>query len=149
MPTGGRIDPYAAFNFVIEIENMPAAVAGFSEVTGANNENDAIEYRDGTDPPTVRKQAGLKKFGDITLKRGFTADRHLWDWRKSVLDGRTDRRDGSIVLRNEAGQDALRWHFRNAWPKKYSTPTFNAKTNEAAIEELVLAVEFLELENPT
>lgn len=149
MPTGVREDPYSAFSFVLEIENMPAAVAGFSEISGVNNENDKIEYREGRDPATVRKIPGLKKFGDITLKRGFTRDRNLWEWRKKVLDGQVDRRSGAIVLRNEAGEPALRWNFREAWPSKYSAPAFNAKTNEVAIEEVVLQVEDLELEEPT
>jgi phage tail-like protein len=148
MPTGVREDPFAAFNFVVELENMPAAVAGFSEISGVNNENDKIEYREGKDAPTVRKLPGLKKFGDITLKRGYTQDRNLWEWRKAVLDGKVDRRSGAIVLRNELGEPALRWSFREAWPSKYSAPAFNAKTNEVAIEELVLQVEDLILENP-
>jgi phage tail-like protein len=95
---------------------------------------------------TVTKLPGLKKFGDITLKRGFTASRDLWTWRKTVLDGKTQRRTGAIVLLNESRQPALRWNFREAWPSNYEAPAFNASSNEVAVETLVLKVEGIELE---
>lgn len=132
-------DPYAAFNFLVEIDNV--TVAGFSECSGLNTETDAIEYRTGNTDITVTKLPGLKKFGNITLKHGFTASKELWDWRKKVLDGKTERQSGSIVLQNEARQEALRWNFLEAWPRKWEGPTFNAKTNEVAIETLEIVCE--------
>ena len=134
-----RKDPYAAFNFLVEIDNV--TVAGFSECSGINTETDAIEYRTGDTDITVTKLPGLKKFGNITLKRGFTAGKELWEWRKKVLDGKTERQSGSIVLQNEARQEALRWTFREGWPRKWEGPTFNAKTNEVAIETLEIVCE--------
>jgi phage tail-like protein len=143
-PTGQRHDPYAAFNFLVEIDNV--TVAGFSECTGVNTEQDVIEYRTGDRDTTVTKLPGLKKFGNITLKRGFTDSRELWEWRKRVLDGRTARQNGAVVLLNEARQPALTWKFTEAWPRKYEAPAFNAKTNEVAIETLELVCESVELE---
>jgi len=139
-----RKDPYAAFNFVVEIDSV--TVAGFSECTGVNTETDAIEYRTGDHDITVTKLPGLKKFGNITLKRGFTASKELWEWRKKVLDGKTERQSGSIVLQNEARQEALRWNFREGWPRKWEGPSFNAKTNEVAIETLEIVCEGIALE---
>lgn len=139
-----RKDPYAAFNFLVEIDNV--TVAGFSECSGINTETDAIEYRTGDTDITVTKLPGLKKFGNITLKRGFTASKELWEWRKKVLDGKTERQSGSIVLQNEARQEAMRWTFREGWPRKWEGPTFNAKTNEVAIETLEIVCEGIALE---
>jgi phage tail-like protein len=141
--TGNRDDPYAAFNFVVNIDGVP--VAGFEECSGLSAETDAIEYRNGNEDITVRKLPGLKKFGNITFKRGYTASKDLWQWRKQVLDGKTKRQSGSIVLQNEARQKALTWNFYQAWPRKWDGPTFNAKTNEVAIETLEIVVEGLEL----
>jgi phage tail-like protein len=142
--TGSRNDPYAAFNFLVEIDGV--TVAGFSEASGLTTESDIIEYRVGAEDFTVRKLPGLKKFTQISLKRGFTDSRELWTWRKKVLDGKTERQAGSIVLLNEARQPALRWNFREGWPNKWEGPTFNAKTNEVAIEHLEIAHEGLALE---
>ncbi|MCP2257182.1 conserved hypothetical phage tail region protein [Streptoalloteichus tenebrarius] len=145
MPTGQRNDPYAAFNFTLDIDGLSGS-HGFSECSGANTEQDVIEYREGTMDAAVVKIPGLKKFGDITLKRGYTTNRELWEWRRAVLQGKVVRRSGHIVLNDEAGKPALRWKFTNAWPKRYAAPTLSGTTNEVAVEELVLAVESLELE---
>lgn len=86
------------------------------------------------------------KYNNITLKRGWTQDRSLWDWRKKVIDGKTQRAGGSIVLLDEARQEALRWNFREGWPSKWEGPALNAKTSEVAIETLEIAHEGVELE---
>lgn len=142
--TGSRNDPYSAFNFVVEIEGV--TVAGFSECSGLTTETDPIEYRNGSEDITVRKLPGLKKFTNISLKRGFTDSKELWEWRKKVMDGQTERRSGSIVLQNESREDALRWNFREGWPTKLEGPSFNAKNNEVAIETLEIAIEDLQME---
>lgn len=143
MPTGDRKDPYAAFNFILDIDGITAV---FSEVTGVNTESDLIEYRTGESDITVTKIPGLKKFGNISLKRGMTRDLALWEWRKTVLDGMTERKSGSITLLNEAREPVLRWNFREAWPTKWDAPGFNATGNEIAIETLEIACEGLDLE---
>jgi phage tail-like protein len=143
MPTGQRNDPFAAFNFLVEVDGVIAA--GFSEVTGLDTEQDVIEYRNGDETQTVRKLPGLRKFPNIVLKRGFTDNRLLWDWRKRVMDGRTQRQSGSVVLLNEAREEALRWNFRDGWPSKLQGPSLNAKQNDVAIETLEITHEGLEL----
>jgi phage tail-like protein len=143
MPTGARNDPFSQFNFVIELEGIPSGA--FSEVSGLDMETDPIEYREGSEDITVRKLPGLRKYPNISLKRGFTPDTSLYDWRKTVMDGKTERKSGSIVLLNEARQEALRWNFREGWPCKLQGPPLNAKTNEVAIETLEICHEGLEL----
>lgn len=137
--TGSRNDPYAVFNFLVEIDSV--TVAGFSECSGLTNETDAIEYRNGNEDITVRKLPGLKKFNNITLKRGFTDNKDLWEWRKLVLDGKTARKSGSVVLLNEERKPAMRWNFREAWPRKLEGPNLNGKTNEVAIETMEIVCE--------
>lgn len=141
--TGDRNDPYSAFNFLIEIDGF--TVAGFSECSGLTTETDAVEYRNGDEDITVRKLPGLKKFTNISLKRGYTDNMDIRDWRKTVEDGQTERRSGSIVLLNEAREPALRWNFREGWPSKLEGPSLNAKNNETAIETLEICHEGLEL----
>jgi phage tail-like protein len=141
-----RKDPFSAFNFQVDIEGV--TVAGFSECSGLTTETDIIEYRTGDpkeDDITVRKLPGLKKFTNIALKRGYTDSKELWEWRKKVMDGKTERKSGSIVLLNEAREEALRWNFYEGWPSKWEGPALNAKNNEVAIETLEIAIEKLEL----
>jgi phage tail-like protein len=134
-----RNDPYAQYNFVLEIEGT--TVAGFAEVGGLTMEQDIIEYREGSDTATMRKLPGLRKYGNISLKRGYTQNRELWDWRKTTIDGLTERKSGAVILRDEAGEPALRWEFREGWISKYEGPALKASANEAAMESVEIAVE--------
>ena len=135
-----RNDPYAQFNFVLKIDGID--VAGFSEVSGISSESDIIEYREGSDASRVRKLPALRKVGNITLKRGYTQNLELWNWRKTTLDGLTQRKNGAVVLRDEHSNDKLRWEF-------FEGPALNATANEAAIESIEIAIETLELKLPS
>jgi phage tail-like protein len=138
-----RNDPYAQYNFILEIEGL--TVAGFAEVGGLSMEQDIIEYREGSDSATVRKLPGLRKYGNISLKRGYTQNRELWDWRKTTIDGLTERKSGAVILRDEAGEPVLRWEFREGWVSKYEGPALKATANEAAMESVEIAVEDVSL----
>jgi phage tail-like protein len=145
MPDGKRNDPYGQFNFQIEIDGV--VKGGFSECSGLTTDTNIIEYREGNEQHgTTRKLPGLMKYNNIVLKRGWTADHSLWEWRKKVIDGKTQRTHGSIVLLDEERKPALRWNFREGWPSKWEGPQLNGKTSEVAIETLEIAHEGLELE---
>ena len=140
-----RKDPYGRFNFLLEIDGVTKA--GFSEVSGLASETEVIEYREGNEKVnTPRKIPGLTKYTNITLKWGVTADKSLWNWYQTVIDGQVRRANGSIVLLDESRNEILRWNFRNAWPCKWEGPTLQASGNEVAIESIEIAHEGFELE---
>jgi len=140
MATGDRVDPFRGYNFRVEINGIQKA--GFREVGGLDATSDPILYREGNEKVyTERKLPGQVKYSNITLKWGITDDHTLWDWRKKVIDGKTERQPGSIVLVDEAGNDKLRWNFVNGWPCKWTGPSFNAVNNEVAVESLEIAHE--------
>jgi phage tail-like protein len=138
MPVGDRKDPYRAYNFLVEVDGITRA--GFRECSGLDTSQDPIDYREGTDPLTTRRLPGLVKYSNITLKWGIT-DTELWDWRQSAMEGKVERKNGSIVLLDDTGAEALRWNFREGWPSKWTGPTFNATSNEVAIETLEIVHE--------
>ena len=142
MANGEKMDPYRAFSFTVEIGGMQQA--SFAEATGFGSNNDAIEYREGDDPTTVRKLPGLTKYSNITLKWGLTDSRELYDWYRGITQGKIDRRNGSIVLIDLQGEEKVRWNFFRAWPTKWDGPDFNAEGTEVAIETLELAHERIE-----
>lgn len=144
MATGDRRDPFRSFNFAVEIDGI--ARAGFRECSGLDASQDPIEYREGTEGLTARKLPGLNKFSNITLKWGMTDDTELWDWRKKAMTGKIERKNGSIVLLDDTGAEKMRWNFREAWPTKWTGPSFNATGNEVAIETLEIAHEGLDLQ---
>ena len=145
MATGERRDPFRAFNFQLEIENVPSGA--FSECSGLTAEGDAVDYRVGTEKsPNVRKLVGLRKYTNITLKRGYTQDASLWAWYANIHNGVADRRDVTIILMNEERKPVMRWHAENAWINKIEGPSFKASGNEVAIESVELVHEGLTME---
>lgn len=138
-----RMDPYRGYNFLLEING--ATRAGFTECSGLEVTVDALDYREGSEGPAVRKLPGLLKYTVISLERGIAADADLWHWAKKTTDGLAERKNGSIVLRDETGAEKIRWNFREAWPTKWTGASFNASGNEVAIETLEIAHEGLEL----
>jgi phage tail-like protein len=142
MAVGDRKDPFRQFNFLVEIDGIVRA--GFRECSGLDSTQDPISYREGTDPLTARKLPGLNTYSNISLKWGMTDDSEFWDWRSKAMAGKVERRNGSIVLMNEAGEEKLRWNFREGWPTKWTGPSFNATGNDVAIESLDIAHEGVE-----
>lgn len=139
MPTAERKDPFRAYNFLVEIDGITRA--GFRECSGLDTTQDPIDYREGGEALHVRKLPGLVKFSAISLKRGITDDPELWEWRKKAMEGKVERKNGSIILLDDTGAEKLRWNFVHGWPSKWSGPTFNATGNEVAIESLEIAHE--------
>lgn len=142
MASPQRNDPYKAFNFRVEIEGI--AQAAFAEVSGLTSETAVIEYRVGGEPNTARKLPGLTKYANLVLRRGITQDLELWNWRQTVVDGNSERRDGSIILQDDDGIEVARWNFRNGWICKWEGPALDAKANDVAIETIEIAHEGFE-----
>jgi phage tail-like protein len=150
MPPVFRADPYAGHQFEVVITGISANGAdlkgSFSECTGLDVMMDPIEYRTGSEEHTVRKIPGLKKFPNITLKRGIIGDLTFWNWILEGLNGKVHRTEGAIILLDEAKTEVMRWNFKRAWPTKCTGPSLNAKNNEIAMESLELAHEGLSID---
>lgn len=142
MATGKRVDPYRNFSFLVEIDGITQA--GFSDCSGFGASTDPVEYREGGETKTVRKLPGLTKYTNITLKWGLTDSKELYNWYRDVVNGKIDRKSGSIILLDLEGNEKVRWNFFDAWPTKWDGPDFTAKGNDVAIETLELAHERVE-----
>jgi phage tail-like protein len=142
MPTGAIVDPFNNYSFLVEIDGITRAA--FQEVTGFDSTIDVIEHREGNNPTTPRKLAGMTKYSNIQLKWGITDDVELYQWHRQAVLGNLERKNGSIVLLDRAGEEVARWNFLRAWPTKYDGPDLNAEGNDVAIEMLELAHEGVE-----
>jgi phage tail-like protein len=155
-----RVNPYAAFNFLVSHENVQ--IGGFMEVSGLDGENAVIEYRQGDDQKEeasgafVRKQPGLERYPNVTLRRGITDDLKLWtDLRKKIRDAAAgpsliEKLNSTspflkVELQNEKHKTVVTWQLHNVWVSKLSGPSLNAKGNEIAIESIEVVCERIEL----
>ena len=141
MGTGDRNDPYRNFRFLLEIDGITQA--GFSEASGLEISTEVVDYREGNELPWVRKLTGLNKYVELTFKWGSTDSVEFYEWYMKSVNGAAERKNGSVVLQDETGEEKLRWNFTNAWPSKWTGPSFNATANEVAIESLTLVHEGL------
>jgi phage tail-like protein len=135
-------DPFGNYNFHVEIDGILRG--SFQEVSGLESTVDVIEHREGGWNTTPHKLPGMTKHANIVLKWGITTDRELPDWHRKIVEGDIDRRNGSVVLLDRKGQEKARWNFVQAWPTKYSGPSFNAESADVAIESLELVHEGVE-----
>lgn len=136
--------PYSQFNFLVSWDGLDGEVqAGFQEVSGLGGEITVAEYRRGNSQEnTPIKVNTLTKIPDVTLKRGVIGDNDLYDWFARVSGGELDHKEVKIdLLAEDRSGPVVSWKLRGARPMKYTAPTLNAKGNEVAIEELVLAAE--------
>jgi phage tail-like protein len=146
MPTAAKQYPLPTFHFTVE---WGGTRLGFTEVTGLTQENQAIEYRDGSFPEySSIKMPGLRKFSNITLKRGVVkGDNDFFKWLSTVKMNTVERRNLVIALRNEELEPVMVWNVSNAFPVKVEGPQLKASANEVAIESIELAHEGLEIHN--
>lgn len=149
-----RKTPYSAFNFLVSIGDDSGTdfKAGFSEVSGLSAEVTLAEYRNGNEQTNyLRKIPGINKSGDITLKRGVIGATNLWAWLNELRDGNVDtgKRSVKVQLQSEDRSEVvIAWKLTNAFPSKWTGPTLAAKGGgDVAMEELVLAVENIELDD--
>jgi len=141
----GKKDQLASYTFMLEVDGI--AEATFRECSGLDSETSVIESKEtGNKGQTViKKLPGALKWGDITLKRGYTSDMKLDEWRTKVVDGKlTDmRKNGSIVVYDYENVEVLRWNFTNGWISKLAGPSLNATGNDVAIESITIVHEGL------
>jgi phage tail-like protein len=138
--------PIPVFHFTVQ---WGGTRIGFSEVSGLTQENQAIEYRDGSFPEySSIKMPGLRKFSNVTLKRGIVkADNDFFKWLSTIKLNQVERRDVVISLLNEEHTPVMTWKIHNAFPVKVEGPGLKASGNEVAIESIEIAHEGLELQN--
>jgi len=136
-------DPLVSAWYGIEFQGQ--VQGAFRECTGLGSHNEVVDYK-ASGPKgeyVMKKVPGRMTWNPITLKRGITDAMDMWKWRQVVEEGKIDsaRKNGSVVMFNQQGQEIARWDFVNAWPSKITGPTANANANEIAIEELEIVHE--------
>ena len=136
--------PLVKFAFRVKIGDKEIL---FQEVTGLNAETQIIEYRAGNSKVfSTVKMPGIKKYGNVTLKKGiFKDDKALWDMYNLVVMNTFERKKVTISLLDENNQEAMSWELTNAFPVKMTVTDMKSEGNEAAVETMELAHEGLNI----
>ena len=116
------------FKFVVE--NDDVGHAGFQKCSELSVEVANVQYFEGGSLKP-NKSPGRLTFADMTLERGATQDRDLFDWLQDVALtssnlGLTDvfyKRNLHIVQQDRDGTTLRRWSLLRAWPVKFVAAT--------------------------
>jgi phage tail-like protein len=131
-----RQDPLRPYRYLIEFDRVQWG--GFSRVKGIGAETKIESYREGGVNDREHKLATLTTYGNIVLERGVV-DARLWDWHRDVVEGRIKRRTLSIIVLDETGTEAKRWHADAAYPVKWSTADLDAASSQVLVESVEFA----------
>jgi phage tail-like protein len=142
--------PLPSFHFEVKWSNEDKESVAFSEVSGLSAEQNVIEYRAGNSKEYAPiKMPGLKKYGNITLKRGaLPKDNALFEWFNKAQLNTTERRNVVISLLDEKHEPVITWKLQNAFPVKIDNANYNSTANEVLLESIELAVESVSVERP-
>jgi phage tail-like protein len=137
-------DPMVSCYFSLDV----GKVSGFfTECSGLGSETEVVAHKvmGPGNQEIVRKIPGRLKWGDITLKRGITANLDMWTWRKLVEDGDVSgaRLNGTIRMHDQEGSVVAEWQFEKGWPSKISGPSLKSDGNDIGVEELTIVHEYI------
>ena len=142
-------DPYSTFCFALEIQRLGYNKDSgfFKSVSGLKSESEVVPFVEGGLNVSTRMLPGPVKWPNLVLKRGFTKDAALIDWRQEWLNDSPGRKltrvDGKILQLSRDLKIVCSWQFVGGWPAKWEGPDFDASKNELAIETLEIAHEGL------
>jgi phage tail-like protein len=143
--------PLPIYNYRVEISGDAVA---FSEVSGLSIGYETSTYKEsptagGAPGPRVMIVPGQRNAAQLTLKKGIVRGasmKQLYGWIKTITINQVEKKDIFIRLCDEKGAAVISWKVVNAFPTKLDAPTFDAKSNDAAIESMELSADFVSLE---
>lgn len=134
---GKRLDPYMAYNFVVEIDGL--ITGGFTEVTGLASEIQLEEYKEGGVNGYVHKFPTRTIYPNLVLSKGLTSIDLLWNWYRDATLGKIQPKNGTIMVLDRQRLPVMWWNFKKAFPVKWDGPQFNASnTTDVAVERIEL-----------
>lgn len=151
----GQAEILTAHKFYLELKldgSIDQVDGTFLECQGFKRTQDAIEVCEVTPQKwgtanngrVIRtKIPGNVKSGNLTLRRGMTSSMALWNWFQQVQEGKwaQQRKNASLSIYNQSGQEEARFELAGAWPTSYKLADVNARSTEIEIEEVEVAFE--------
>jgi phage tail-like protein len=147
--SGSNVYPFTSFNFLVEIEvdnngvSNPICSMLFSDVDGLEMNLEPKTIREGGRNTGPVHMAGGVGYGQLSLKRGMTANFDLWNWFEAVAAPGNGGLRGSADIVMLAGDGTQQAQFRltGCLPIKVKAPALNAKDGLIAIEEMTVLYE--------
>ena len=76
----------------------------------------------------------------------FVFEDQLFEWINSIQTNLVEKKDIDVDLCDENGDTLFRWKVLDAFPTSLEAPTFDAASNDAAIESMTLLADRIRVE---
>lgn len=127
----------------VEIEGVTQGL--FDVVDGLQSISEVLAPDD--ENPYLYPAPGPSRWSSIVLKRTYDPQlTGLWNWRRSVVEGSTQRRDGRIMLFDDRGRLAACWVFSRGWPSRWEVTSLKSSDAQSGTEIIEIIHEGLSLE---
>ena len=144
--TYNRTNPLQKFKFLVEIDNF--SKSGFQKCSGLEKKVNVVEYRDGGDNNSKRKELGWVDYPNITLSRGMSRDKDMAVWADQCMningitcEADIAKRDISIILQTPNGKPARQWEVYDCMICDYKFDDLDAESDDFLIESMEIANE--------
>ncbi len=139
-----RNDPVVAAFFSVDFGKHLSGP--FKSIDGLESKVEVVKLKQSTKDGktvTIHTVGNSNLGGEITLKRAMTSNMEMWDWRKLVEEGKMPdaRVNGTITIYDEEQKASAKWDLLNCWPSSVSGPDLTAKSNDPAMETIVIVHE--------
>lgn len=144
---GTKKTVHQKLSFLVEIPGL--ASAAFQKCSELSKEIEVSQIREGG-TLIPHKQPGLITYSDVTLERGMSADKGLYDWAEQVGDAAQGaglvepeyKKTVDIVQIDRARKPRIRFRLYNAFPVKYVAGEWDNESSEFVIEKMTLAYDY-------
>lgn len=127
--------------FLFEVDGVD--IGSFMEVNGLEVSVETEDVSEGGQNSYVHKLPGRMTWPNITLKRGVTQQDELLKWlndssgEKFAANGnKLARKSAAITLLDRTGKRLMSWDFVDAFPVKWTGPSFATSSAEVPSESL-------------
>ncbi|MEM7370308.1 MAG: phage tail protein [Bacteroidota bacterium] len=144
--------PLPVYNYRVEIDGETVA---FSEVSGFDIAYETTTFKEsqtesGLRGPRILHMPSQPTTTTLSLKkgvvRGGVSVGALYNWIQTVQINQVVKKDIYVRLCDEKGNPVISWKIINAFPTKLDAPTFDANSNDVAIETMELTADSVFIE---
>jgi len=138
-------DPGTQFRFVVTIDGKE--IGDFTALEGLSAEYNVMQYSEGGENGFEHRLPGQLKYSTIKLSRPLDASSGrngsglaAWFTTLGQSDSRSSAtRTAAITAFDSAGEQIASWNLANAYPFRWTGPSFSSDGNAVAKETLELA----------
>ena len=130
--------------FELKLSPVSKPVGYYTEVSGLSAEIEVMTYNEGGRNDSVHKLPTRMKHPNLVLKRGVTTVKDLEAWLEDSFMGPT-RKEITLTMYNQRLEKIRTWSFKNAYPVKWTGPSFNSGQNALATEALEIVHDGIKL----